>query len=351
MTTSRSNHPAGSARRQQPTYEGRPLPRPDDEVVDQGLVFDLGTMVSRRRLLSLLGVGAGALTLAACGSGSSGSSSTSTSGGATTTSGSPGTTAGGSAGSAASTTAGSTAAGSDALLEIPDETNGPYPADGTNGPDILEQSGVVRSDITSSFAGATGVADGVPLTFSFTVLDMANGNAPFAGAAVYAWHCDAEGRYSMYSQGAEDENYLRGVQVADADGTVTFTSVFPGCYAGRWPHIHFEVYPDVDSITDHDLSISTSQAAFPEDACNEVYDGVALYSASIQNFANVSIDDGIFDSATIDQQMLTLTGDVDGGFTGSLVVPVDTTTEQSASMGGPGGGGPGGGPGAPRPGG
>ena len=54
----------------------------------------------------------------------------------------------------------------------------------------------------------------------------------------------------MYSQGVEDQNYLRGVQVADADGVVTFTSIFPACYAGRWPHIHFEVYPDQAGITD-----------------------------------------------------------------------------------------------------
>ena len=320
-------------RHQHPAYQGRPLPRPDEELVDQGLSFDLGTMFSRRRMLSLLGAGAGALTLAACGTDSDSSATTTAS-------------------------SGSTAPASDTLLEIPDETNGPYPADGTNGPDILDQSGVVRRDITSSFGDATGVADGVPLTFSFTVLDMANDNAPFAGAAVYAWHCDAEGGYSMYSSGMENVNYLRGVQVADSDGTVTFNSVFPGCYAGRWPHIHFEVYPDADSISDHDNSVSTSQAAFPEDACHDVYDNEALYSASIQNFANVSIDDGIFDSATIDQQLLVMTGDRSSGFTGSLVVPVDTTTEQSSSMGGPGGGqgGPpsGGGPGGsggPPPGG
>ncbi|MCB0978231.1 MAG: hypothetical protein KDB02_12305, partial [Acidimicrobiales bacterium] len=112
--------------------------------------------------------------------------------------------------------------------------------------------------------------------------------------------------------------------------------------------IHFEVYPDVDSITDHDNCIATSQAAFPEDACNEVYNNEDIYSASIKNFANVSIEnDGVFSTDTIDQQMLSLTGNRSNGFTGSLVVPVDTTTEPTMSGGMPSGGGPGGPGGGP----
>ena len=83
----------------------------------------------------------------------------------------------------------------------------------------------------------------MPSTISLTLVD-ANGGAPLPGAAVYLWHCDAEGRYSLYSQGVTNENYLRGVQEADSNGVVTFTSVYPACYSGRWPHIHYEVYPD-----------------------------------------------------------------------------------------------------------
>lgn len=313
------------------TYEGRVLPRPTEAVYDQGLQFDLATVFDRRRTLSLLGLGATAIAVAACGGGSTSTSNTSTSSSASS-----------------DATSSATTAATGSVLEIPDETNGPYPADGSNGPDILEQAGVVRSDITSSFGSASGVAEGVPLTFSFTVTDMANDNAAFEGAAVYAWHCDAEGGYSMYSDGLENENYLRGVQVADADGTVTFTSIFPGCYAGRYPHIHFEVYPDVDSIVDHDNCIATSQAALPEAACAEVYENEPLYVESIQNFADVSIaNDGIFSTDTIDQQMLQLSGDRSSGFTGSLAVPIDTTTEPSSSSGG----GPGGPPGMAGPGG
>ena len=58
------------------------------------------------------------------------------------------------------------------------------------------------------------------------------------------WHCDRLGRYSLYGAGVTNQNYLRGTQEADASGNVTFTSIFPGCYSGRWPHIHFEVYSE-----------------------------------------------------------------------------------------------------------
>ena len=82
---------------------------------------------------------------------------------------------------------------------------------------------------------------------------------------MYLWHCDREGRYSLYSQGVEDQNYLRGVQAAGDDGIVTFTSVFPACYQGRWPHIHFEVYPTLEAASDAANKIATSQVALPED--------------------------------------------------------------------------------------
>ena len=113
---------------------------------------------------------------------------------------------------------------------------------------VLNLSGVVRTDIRSSFAGLSGTATGVPLTIQLTIV-AASTCAPLAGRAVYLWHCDALGRYSLYSSGATNQNYLRGVQEADASGRVTFTSVYPGCYAGRWPHIHFEVYPTLASST------------------------------------------------------------------------------------------------------
>ncbi|WP_299051557.1 3,4-dioxygenase subunit beta [uncultured Nocardioides sp.] len=317
-----------------PTYEGRLLTRPDDEVVDQGAGFDVRTLVTRRRLLGLVGVGVGAAALAACGaSGSSGSGSSSSASSATTSAG-----------------------------EIPEETNGPYPADGTADLNILEDSGIVRSDITSSLDGGTTV-DGVPLELTFAVTDAAKGDAPFEGVAVYAWQCDAEGRYSMYSSGVEDETYLRGVQVADADGEVTFTTIVPGCYAGRWTHIHFEVYPDAASATDVAHVIATSQLAFPPDVLADVYSSTRwadAYAGSTENLAGVGTqvsDDGLFGEGDWELQVPEISGDPTAGYTARLAVAVDTTTEPSSGGmggmgGGPGDGGPGGGepPSGPPPG-
>jgi len=312
-----------------PAYEGRLLDRPDDEVVDQGVGFDIRTLVSRRSVLSLVGLGAGTVALAAC----SATASTGTSSGGTTTS----TTSPSETESSTSTVA--------AEGEIPDETNGPYPADGTNGVNILEESGIVRSDITSSLDGGTTV-EGVPLSFTFTVTDMANDNVPFEGVAVYAWQCDAQGLYSMYSEGVEDETYLRGVQVADSNGQVTFQTIVPGCYAGRWTHIHFEVYPDAASATEGSNAIAISQVAFPEDMLGSIYQ-LDTYQGSAQNLEGVGglDNDNVF-SDGYELQMGTFSGDTSSGYVGALSVAVDTTTEATLSEA-PGGGGGGGG--APRP--
>ncbi|MFI8634151.1 intradiol ring-cleavage dioxygenase [Microbacterium sp. NPDC077663] len=310
-----------------PSYEGRLLDRPDDEVVDQGAGFDIRTLVSRRSVLSLVGLGAGTVALAAC----------SATVGASSASSSPGTS-----GATSSTTPSASSSAAAATTEIPDETNGPYPADGTNGVNVLEESGIVRSDITSSLEGGNTV-EGVPLSFTFTISDLANGNVPFEGVAVYAWQCDANGLYSMYSEGVEDETYLRGVQVADANGQVTFQTIVPGCYTGRWTHIHFEVYPDAASATEGSNAIAISQVAFPEDMLDKIYK-LDAYPGSAQNLAGVGgLDsDNVFSDGA-DLQMGTFSGDPASGYVGALSVAVDTTTDMTLSEA-PSGGGMGGGP-------
>lgn len=304
-----------------PAYEGRLLDRIDEEVVDQGVAFDIGTLLNRRSMLGIFGAGMGALALAACSTSATGSSAMQ------------------------SATA--------ASAEIPGETAGPYPGDGSNGPDVLENSGIVRGDIRSSIGGGATAA-GVPMTLTLTILDIANGNVPFANAAVYVWHCDAAGGYSMYSEGLESETYLRGVQVADSDGKVTYTSIFPACYTGRWPHIHFEVYPTVNDITDSANAIATSQVALPRDVSETVY-ALSGYEGSTSNLSRVSLEsDNVFSDDGGALQLASVTGDASSGYQVALTVAVDTTTTPSAGaapggdMGGggtpPEGGGPGGTP-------
>jgi hypothetical protein len=122
--------------------------------------------------------------------------------------------------------------------------------------------------------------------------DLAGGGAPFAGAAVYVWHCDREGRYSLYSDGATRENYLRGVQIADAAGK----------------------------------AIATSQVALPKDACDAVY-AKPGYDQSVRNLAQVSLDnDNVFGDDGGATQLGTVSGDAASGYTVTLAVRVDTRT-------------------------
>ena len=177
------------------------------------------------------------------------------------------------------------------------------------------------------------------MTLELTVKNLTKG-AAFSGAAVYVWHCDQAGGYSLYSEGITDANYLRGVQIADASGKVSFTSIFPACYSGRWPHIHFEVYPDAASITDDAKVIATSQVALPKDVCDAVY-AESGYADSIPNLARVSLaDDNVFGDDAGVSQLATVTGDVRSGYAVRLAVGVDTATTPTAG-GPPGrGGGP-----------
>ena len=284
-----------------------------------GILFDMSASddqhvelltrpVSRRGALALLG-GLG-LAVAGCSGGGDSDSATATTKGA---SGSTPTTG------ATTTTGAATTAVTDCSV-IPEETGGPFPGDGSNGPDVLSESGVVRKDITSSFDGRSGTADGVPFTLSFTVVDVDNGCKPLTGAAVYVWHCDREGNYSMY-QNASDQNYLRGVQVVDANGVASFTSIFPACYSGRWPHVHFEVYPSVDDATNGSNKLVTSQLAIPKDACEAVY-ASSGYEQSVSNLSRVSLDSDMVFADGVATQTPSMTGNASSGYVSSLVVGV-----------------------------
>jgi protocatechuate 3,4-dioxygenase beta subunit len=201
---------------------------------------------------------------------------------------------------------------------IPQETAGPYPGDGTNGPNVLIQSGVVRRDLRASIGGLDGMAQGVPLSTTFRLLDSSTG-APLAGAALYLWHCDRDADYSMYT--LPGQNYLRGVQVADAEGLVTFDTIFPAAYAGRWPHLHFEVFPSLDVATSGRAAVRTSQLAIPAEVCDAAY-AAAGYERSRANFARVSLADDVAFRDGASLQTPTVTGDVGTGFSFRLDVGV-----------------------------
>jgi protocatechuate 3,4-dioxygenase beta subunit len=289
---------------------------------DRGLEFDLSTLISRRSLGLFFGAGTAAAALAACTPGRSTSVASST---ASASASSPATTTATPTASASATPSASptlTRAIAECGVEIPQETAGPYPGDGSNGPNVLEASGVVRQDITSSFGTSTTKAEGIPLTVTLTLLDNSNGCKPLAGAAVYAWHCDRDGKYSMYDSGLESENFLRGVQEADSNGQVTFTTIYPGAYNGRWPHIHFEVFESMSNATVAGQVLAVSQIAMTEAACNEVY-ATTGYESSARNFPNTTLtSDNVFGDDGGIYQLATMSGSVAGGYTAGLNVTV-----------------------------
>jgi protocatechuate 3,4-dioxygenase beta subunit len=284
---------------------------------DHGLQADLARLTTqaaqRRQALRWLAAGGAACALQGCGGGGDDAGTTT----ATATTPSTSTT------TPVTTPVVSTPS---SCSVIPEETAGPYPGDGSNTSNgavanALALSGIVRSDIRSSIAGASAVAAGVPLTVRLQLVNTGSSCASLEGYAVYLWHCDAAGRYSMYSSGVTAENYLRGVQASNSRGVAEFLTTFPGCYSGRMPHIHFEVYRSLETATRSTNKIKTSQLALPVAACQSVY-ATSGYSASVANLAAISFaTDNVF-SDGVTTQLATMTGDNSSGWVATLVVGI-----------------------------
>lgn len=232
--------------------------------------------------------------------------------------------AGSSSPTSTATTTTASGEGEACVAPIPSETAGPYPADGSQASNqrlnVLALAGIVRSDIRPSL-GTGNIAQGVPCTIELTLVNTNDNCTPLANHALYIWHCDRDGNYSMYSAAAVDEDYLRGVQVSDSEGKVTFLSVFPACYPGRWPHVHFEIYASLDEATNANNLLHTSQLALPEDVCQVVY-ATQEYSQSARFLSELSLEtDNVFRDG-VESQLATVTGDPTSGYTVQLTVGV-----------------------------
>lgn len=244
--------------------------------------------LDRRRMLAGMTLGLGGAVLAACGS-----------------------RAGAQAAAACSAT--------------PRETKGPFPADGSNGRprpiNVLALEGVVRRDIRPSFAGMEGRADGVPLELELTLVG-GDGCRPLAYAGVYLWQNDAAGDYSLYDRA--DVNYLRGLQMANRVGGLSFTTIVPGCYGGRYPHCHFEVFASWAPAVGGEAPLLVSQLAFPDAECRAVYRNDARYGESLANLDRLPIGrDFVFGDSDAEgqaRQTIALSGDPATGYRGTATV-------------------------------
>ncbi|WP_054530438.1 hypothetical protein [Erythrobacter sp. SG61-1L] len=252
------------------------------------LATDLAALASRRQALGLAAMGLGGLA-AAC----------------------------------QETVAARTAKGAQCLI-TPTEIRGPFPADGTRASgrtlSVFGQQGLVRQDIRTSFAGMAGEAPGVKLDCAIRLVD-AQGCTPLAGRALYLWQCDAAGDYSLYNR--EDVNWLRGMQVSDGDGVAHFTTIVPGCYGGRAPHVHIEVFESLEQATSGHSSLLVSQLAFTEAECAEIYRARAEYGSSLDNLSRWPAARDFAFSGPEDEraaQTIRLNGSVEKGYAGTATV-------------------------------
>ena len=213
------------------------------------------------------------------------------------------------------------------------ETAGPFPANVSNSVrgqrvNVLDRSGIVRGDIRRSFGASTTLAPGVPFKLHVTLTDARRNCAPLAGHALYVWQADRAGEYSLYQGQALEENYLRGVQFSDANGEVRFTTIYPSCYGGRYPHIHFEVYAPLPAGTSLDAArpVLTSQIVMPAEASADLYARAEGYGRSRENFARMRADtDGVFrdnSAAQIAAMTPALSGELQRGYAGAMSIGV-----------------------------
>ena len=163
-------------------------------------------------------------------------------------------------------------------LVAPETTGGPYYIDPK----------LIRADITEGKAG-------VPLAMTLQVVSAEC--VPLSGARVDIWHCDADGNYSGFAnQGSdaaldtEGQTFLRGTLFSDANGVVTFKTIFPGWYRGRATHIHYMIYLDEGTIL-------TSQIFFPQAAIDDLYRSVSPYNQRAGTPEITNADDGIAQDA------------------------------------------------------
>ncbi|MER5196333.1 intradiol ring-cleavage dioxygenase [Streptomyces sp. NPDC002884] len=243
-------------------------------------------------------------------------------------------------GATASASATSTSTSSSCMTLMTSVTEGPYYLDGA----------LVRKDITEGKSG-------VPLTLRLTVVDATDGCTPVSGAAVEIWHCDAWGYYSGYTTAnpggsapaesedgstADDDTYLRGYQIANANGVVKFETIFPGWYTPRTCHIHLKVHTGgakEDGTYEGGKVNYTGQLFFPDDVAEEIFtlEPYAQHSGSYTTLDNDMVYDGGGTSSGLLALKAVHKADPSKGYKGSITLGVDPDAESTGAGGGGGG--------------
>ena len=181
------------------------------------------------------------------------------------------------------------------------ETEGPFP--------IKDPASLQRVDII-------GDRTGIDLDIEITILDGDQNCIPLEGVLVDIWHCDKDGYYSEYGgtqmQAVDytDNHFLRGRQVADENGKVAFSSIFPGWYQSRATHIHVHVY------SSNGNSLLVTQIAFPEGNNSAVVQVNAAsdfgYTKGMNGYT-YNANDNVFGDG-VSTEMSNISGSISDGF-------------------------------------
>jgi protocatechuate 3,4-dioxygenase beta subunit len=244
---------------------------------------------------------------------------------------------GGATGTTTTTTTASSSGGSTCAVS-PEGEIGPYFADDS-------AAGFNRSDITSNLDG-TSTQSGIPLALTVTVIDAQKGCVPYVGAQIDIWHCNAAGVYSdIAGENTTAEQWLRGYQITDAEGRVTFKTIVAGWYAGRTTHIHLRIrssYSEASSTSD---GTNTTQCFFEQTFVDTLATTVTPYSAEGKN-PTTNASDRVYAEQEDGANELTLTGDDTSGYTAAVTIalPITATYDAGTTMGGLPDGGMGGPP-------
>lgn len=221
------------------------------------------------------------------------------------------------------------------FLEIADAaTCGAQTPQVTEGPYWVDEK-LNRSDIRTD--PSTGVArQGTPLTLNVTVINSNSGSCvPLSGAWVDIWHCDAIGIYSdesTYNPGGgtgnvntQGQKFLRGYQVTDDNGQVSFTTIYPGWYSGRTIHVHARIRTWKDSTDTTELGDFVTQFFF-DDAINNVVLAQSPYNTRTSARDTTNATDNIYNGATNSSLMLAAVTQTSAGYAATITVDVSLLT-------------------------
>jgi protocatechuate 3,4-dioxygenase beta subunit len=182
-----------------------------------------------------------------------------------------------------------------------------------------------RSDITSNLDG-TDTQTGVPLTLTVTIVDTEKGCAPYVGAQVDIWHCNAEGVYSdQADENTSTVTWLRGYQLTDANGRVTFKTILPGWYQGRTTHIHLRVRSSYGNASSTSDGSNTTQLFFDQSLVDTLASSVAPYSAEGEN-PTTNEGDHVYSGETDGANVLSLAGNATSGYAASITLGLPITS-------------------------